>query len=86
MTKDMNLIQLSLLFFYVNQNFVLPFLRLRVLNFPLRMLETPLCSVSADSAKSVLYLHMHQLQICSTLMCLDHEFLVTAVVFMVFLY
>ena len=64
----------SFIIFYVNQNLVLPFLRLKFLNFALRILETPLCSVSADHAKFVLWLHIHQLQICSvaTLMCLEH--------------
>lgn len=74
--------------FYLCQNFVLPFLILMVLNFPFRMLEGAFCSVSGGHARFVLWLHMHRLQIClaATLMCLEHEFLVTAVVFMFFWY
>jgi hypothetical protein len=52
------------------------------------MLETPLCSVSADRARFVLLLGTHQLQICclETLVCLEYKLLVRFSSFIYVLY
>jgi len=81
----MKLIQRCLLFFILIKISCFPFWDSR---FLILSSETHLWPVSADHAKFVIWLHMHQLQICSlaALMCSEHECLVTAVVFVVFLY